>query len=338
MILRLIEEARAAGARQGKACEVLGLDPRTVQRWQRCPGSEDGRRGPVTRPRNKLSEAEREEVLKVANSSEYCDLSPNQIVPRLAEDGVYLASESTFYRILREENLLHHRESSKPPESRPLRTHKASGPNQVWSWDITYLRSPTRGLFYYLYLVVDVWSRKIVGATVEVTESSEYAAELVREICEREQIDSEAIVLHADNGGPMKGATLVATLDALGVTASYSRPRVSDDNSYSESLFRTLKYRPGYPSRGIFTSLEQARAWVEDFIVWYNTVHRHSGIRFVTPEQRHSGLEKGVLERRHATYQDAKQQNPQRWGSRSTRNWSPVEEVVLNPDNRQVAA
>ena len=337
MIVRLIEEARAAGARLSKACGLLGLDPRTVQRWLKCPGDGDRRWGPKTEPPNKLSAQERRQILDLVNSPEYRDLSPNQIVPRLAEEGTYLASEATLYRILRQEDLLRHRESSKPRQSRAPRSHQATGPNQIWSWDITYLRSPVRGEFFYLYLVLDVWSRKIVGATVETSEDSDHAADLMQAICEREGIDPGTITLHSDNGGPMKGATLLATLEALGVAASYSRPRVSNDNAYSESLFRTLKYRPGYPRGGVFSSFEQAQAWVEDFTTWYNTEHRHSGIRYVTPEQRHRGLDIEILQRRDAVYQAAKQRHPERWGSRSTRDWSPIDVVELNPEKRDAA-
>lgn len=337
MIVRLIEEARAAGARLSKACGLLGLDPRTVQRWLERPGDGDRRWGPKTEPPNKLSAQERRRILDLVNSREYRDLSPNQIVPRLAEEGTYLASEATLYRILRQEDLLRHRESSKPRQSRAPRSHKATGPNQIWSWDITYLRSPVRGEFFYLYLVLDVWSRKIVGATVETSEDSDHAADLMQAICEREGIDPGTIILHSDNGGPMKGATLLATLEVLGVAASYSRPRVSNDNAYSESLFRTLKYRPGYPHGGVFSSFEQAQAWVEDFTTWYNTEHRHSGIRYVTPEQRHRGLDIELLQRRDAVYQAAKQRHPERWGSRSTRNWSPIHVVELNPEKRDAA-
>lgn len=337
MILRLVAEAVAAGARLVRACETLGLDVRTVQRWRARPEGEDRRCGPKSDPPNKLSRTERERVLAVVNSPQYRDLSPNQIVPRLADDGRYLASEATIYRLLREEDMLAHRAASRPPVRREPPRHRADGPNQIWSWDISYLPSSVRGQFYYLYLIVDVWSRKIVGASVECRESAELARQLMLRICEREAIEAGSIVLHSDNGGPMKGATFQATLEALGVAASYSRPRVANDNPFSESLFRTLKYRPSYPRGGRFDSLDAARAWVDDFVGWYNGEHRHSGIRFVTPAQRHAGQDRALLERRHRVYEAAKRRHPHRWGSRSTRNWSPIEQVDLNPDVKSIA-
>lgn len=331
MILAAIDEAVAAGARRAAATKLLGLDPRTVQRWRRGEVGDDRRAGPRTAPANKLSQAERARILDTANSPEFRDVSPKQIVPVLAERGTYIGSESTFYRVLAEENLLAHRERSRPP----TRRHKpdelvATRPNEVWSWDITYLRSPIRGRFFYLYMAVDVWSRMIVAWAVHAEESSEHAAELLRAAYEREGVVPGSLVVHMDNGSPMKGATLRATLDRLGVTTSYSRPSVSNDNPFSESLFRTLKYRPEFPS-GPFASIEAAERWVADFVEWYNTQHRHSAIRFVTPQERHTGRDVEILARRRATYAKARALHPERWTGGS-RNWNPIEEVMLNPD------
>ena len=276
-----------------------------------------------------MSEAERALVVAVATCPTFRDLPACQIVPILADAGVYLASERSFYRILEQERLLAHRGKARvAAHSRPVE-QKADGPNQVWSWDITYLRSPIRGSFYYLYLVVDVWSRKIVGWKVHECESPEFAAELIQEAVKREGADPERLVLHSDNGGPMKGATLLATLTALGIVPSFSRPRVSDDNPYSEALFRTVKYRPEYPSAP-FRSLEEAREWVEAFVGWYNNEHRHSAIRFVTPAQRHNGEHLLVLSGRKEVYEEAKRNRPDRW-SGQVRDWEPIGEVVLNP-------
>lgn len=331
MILEYIDEAIAAGARQSKAGELLGLDSRTLQRWRAHGGGEDLREGPKTPPANKLSDAERARVLEAVNSPEFRDLSPKQIVPTLADREQYLASESTIYRILREEQQLSHRESYRAPTRRHKpEEHVATGPNQVWSWDITYLKSPLRGSFWYLYMVEDVWSRKIVGYAIHTEESSQHAAALVAAACRREGVSQGSLVIHMDNGGPMKGATLLATLERLGVAPSYSRPSVSNDNPYSESLFRTMKYRPAYPS-GPFATLEAARHWVAVFVDWYNTEHLHSAIRFVTPAERHAGRDAKILAQREAVYAAARAQNPERW-SGSTRNWTPVEEVMLNPE------
>ena len=326
--LSLIDEAVESGARLSAACGILGVSVRTIQRWRTQGGGEDERRGPRSEPGNKLSEAERREVLDVATSPEYRDLSPKQIVPMLADQCMYLASESTFYRILREAELMTHREPSRPPSPKP-RELVATGPNQVYTWDITYLRSPVRGVFYYLLMFVDLFSRKIVGWRVEEVESMDHAAELIRRICWREGIEPWTIHLHSDNGGPMKGSTMLATLEKLGVVPSFSRPRVSDDNPYSEALFRTLKYRPSYP-RGPFEDIEAARRWVAEFVEWYNDNHLHSAIRFVTPADRHAGRDEEILMRRKAVYDDARAKNPERW-SGSTRNWTPAAEVVLNP-------
>lgn len=330
MILDLIDEAVASGARLARACNLLGLCARTIQRWRQQGIGEDRRQGPKSEPANKLSAEERHEVLARVNSASFRDLSPQQIVPRWADLGEYLASESTIYRLLRTEGQLAHRAASRPPTQRRPREHVATGPCQVWSWDITYLRGPVRGSFYYLYMIVDVWSRKIVGWEVHCEESSQLAADLFHRTYADLDLDSTGIVLHSDNGGPMKGSTMLATLHRLGVVASFSRPRVSDDNPFSEALFRTMKYRPNYPSRP-FESLEEAVGWVAGFVAYYNTEHRHSAIRFVTPDERHFGREKAILSHRQRVYACARRRHPQRW-TRTTRNWTPVDAVRLNPE------
>lgn len=331
MTLKLLAEARRAGARLKPACDILGLSVRTVQRWLQQRGGEDRRHGPKTEPPNKLSERERQRILEVVNSPEFCELTPHQIVPHLTDRGIYLASVSTIYRILREEAMLTHRQRARPAVSRRPREYVATRPCQLWSWDITYLRGPIRGTFFFLYLILDVWSRKIVGAEVYSEETPERAAELFQTTCRRHELDPMGIVLHSDNGNPMKGSTMLVTLQMLGVVASFSRPRNHDDNPYSEALFRTLKYVPAYPERP-FASLEQARAWVERFVHWYNTEHLHSALRFVTPDDRHYGREHEILARRRRVYEKAKQRHPERWAGR-VRNWQPVGAVVLNPEN-----
>ena len=335
MIITLITEAIRAGARQKDACAVLQIDPRTLQRWKAQGGGEDRRAGPKSAPRNRLSEKERRSIETLLCSAEFRDLPVDQVVARLADQGRYLASPSTMRRILREQKLAAHREASKPRKhSRPAEL-VATGPNQVWSWDITYLRSPVRGTFFYLYMVVDVWSRKIVAFAVHEIESSEHAARLIEEAYVREGVRPNQVTLHSDNGSPMKGATLRATLDTLGITPSYSRPRVSDDNAVSESLFRTMKYRPEYPTKP-FESLDAARGWVTWFVEWYNTEHRHSQITWVTPEQRHTGEEVEVLEARRAVYEAARKRRPERWSGK-TRRWERVEEVRLNSPKQRAA-
>jgi len=328
--VKLVTEAVTNGARRAPACRVLGITLRTLQRWETEAGREDRRRGPHSGPANTLSEQEREQVVAIATGEEYRDLPPSQIVPKLADKGIYVASESSFYRILRHERLLAHRGKSAERRHHRPDAYRATAANQVWSWDITYLRAAVRGRFYYLYLIVDVWSRKIVGWAVHEREDSELAAVLIRQAATREQVEPGSLILHSDNGGPMKGATMLATLQWLGIVPSFSRPRVSDDNAFSEALFSTVKGRPEYPTKP-FESLEAARLWVERFVQWYNYDHLHSAIRFVTPAARHAGIEHEVLDQRKRVYEAARRRNPARW-TRETRCWDPVEEVVLNGD------
>lgn len=317
------------GARRAKACELLGISVRTLYRWNAGTELADQRRGPQGKPQNALSDQEKGLITAVANSPAFRDLSPAQIVPILADSGVYLASEATFYRVLREGKLLAHRGRSRPRRhSRPA-SLQAQGPNQVWMWDITYLRSSVRGRFYYLYLVVDLWSRRIMGWEVHEEESAQLASELITKACWAHEVQRDQLVLHSDNGGPMKGATMLATLQWLGVVPSFSRPHVSDDNAYVEALMRTLKYRPEYPPTP-FDSLEQAREWMTGFQRWYNREHLHSAIRFVTPDSRHTGKDREILIRRKEVYEAAHKLRPSRWSRGVTRNWQPIEVVELN--------
>ena len=243
-----IAQACGAGARLGRACAAVGLSERTLQRWrQEGAVKGDGRcrehraADAVRTPANRLSPVEQAEILSVANQPEFAHLSPHQIVPALADQGRYLASESTFYRLLRDADQLARRGRPKAPARVRPQPFEATGPNQVWSWDITYLNSTVRGAFFYLYLIMDVYSRKIVGWEVYPEESAAHAASVFRKAHLREGVRAEALVLHADNGSPMKGATMLATLQGLGVLPSFSRPAVSNDNPYSESLFNTIK-------------------------------------------------------------------------------------------------
>jgi putative transposase len=328
----LIDKAIASGARLKKAADIIGLSARTIIRWRNQDGGQDQRKGPLNPPANKLSQKERQQILDVANSAPFRDLSPKQIVPKLADQGIYLASESTFYRVLKEHKMLTHRQASKPAVMNRPKEHVATGPCQVWSWDITYLQSSVKGIFFYLYMIVDVWSRKIIAAQIFDKESMDHSSALLAHACMVHGVQPEELVLHSDNGGPMKGATMLATLHKLGVVPSFSRPSVSNDNPYSESLFRTMKYRPEYPSRP-FDNIEQAQAWVDEFVFWYNTQHLHSSIRYVTPDDRHYGREDHILANRKKVYAKARSQYPNRW-SKNIRNWNPVRQVWLNPKKR----
>ena len=266
------------------------------------------------------------------NSAKYHDKSPAQIVPLLADEGKYIASESSVYRILKKEKLLTHRQKSKPAKRKRPVELVATRPNQVYSWDITYLQSEVKGMFFFLYLFMDVYSRKIVGFTVEEEQNTDHAAKAIKDICKAEKIKKNQITLHSDNGSPMKGATMLATLQNLGVMPSFSRPSVSNDNPYSESLFKTLKYCPQYPSKP-FSSVESASEWVNEFVPWYNEEHLHSGIGFVTPASRHKMEDIEQLRKRDEVYKAAKARNPSRWTA-DTRNWKYIDRVNLNKLNK----
>lgn len=321
-----MKSARKDGCRLKVACSDLEIDFKSLMRWD--ASIEDKRCGPISEPKNKLSNAEREKIVKTATSKEYQDDSPWTIVAKLADKGEYIASESTFYKVLQERKLLAHRGKSKPSEKRKPEALVANSPNQIWSWDITYLKTLIKGHYFYLYLFMDVFSRKIVGFDIHDEEGMKHSSKLVEQICKNEQIEKDQLVLHADNGGSMKGASMLATLEKLGVAASFSRPRVSNDNPYSESLFKTLKYCPKYPNH--FESIEAAKSWMILFVDWYNNKHLHSGIKFVTPAQRHQGLDVEILRKRKEVYLKAKAKNPERWSNRSVRNWDWEEKVYLN--------
>ena len=332
--MALVREAQTNGARKHKACELLHISLRTLERWEQIDGRQDKRRNAKrTSPANQLSEAERKMILTLVNSKEYTDLPVCKIVPCLADEGRYIASESTFYRVLRAEKQLAHRGQSKPARHHKPTAYEARKANQVWSWDISYLPTHIVGLYFYLYLVMDVFSRKIVGWSIHEEQNAEHASALIKQTCLDEQVLKEQVVLHSDNGKPMRGMTMLAMLESLGVTPSFSRPSVSDDNPYSESLFRTIKYHPTFPMTTRFDGIEAARNWMEQFAHWYNTQHLHSGLNFVTPQQRHTGEDKDILAKRRRVYEMAKRQRPERW-SGQTRNWSLPEVVTLNPDRK----
>ncbi len=331
----LIDESVQHGARQTLACELVGISSRTYQRWNQGENlSEDQRRYNDTPVHNKLSDAVREAILNVINQPEYSSMTPYQIVPTLLDLGQYIASESTFYRVMKEHNQLKHRGKGTARQRKKPQPLKATRANELYSWDITYLLSPVKGQYYYLYLVMDIYSRKIVGWQVHDCESSSYAADLIADIVHREKIDKHQLVIHSDNGSPMKGATLRAKMIDLDIAPSYSRPRVSNDNPYSESLFKTVKYHYTFPESP-FTSLNEARAWVDTFVRWYNGEHQHSAIKFVTPNQRHTGADTAILENRKRVIEQAKKSHPERWNGRKTRNLTPIKIVYLNPGKKQ---
>jgi len=332
----VVAEARANGARLGPACALAGIDPRTLQRWRASDGLARGDRRPEAvraLPAHALSPAERARIVAVTNEPRFADMPPARIVPALADEGVYLASEASFHRVLRHHGQMNRRGRARPPRTAaPPRTHVATGPGQVWCWDVTFLPAQVQGRWFYLYLILDLYSRKVVGFEVHDSDSAEHAAHLAKRTALAEGVHAMSArpVLHGDNGATLKGTTVLAMLHWLGIAPSHSRPRVSDDNAFAEALFRTAKYRPEFPTKG-FADLEAARHWARRFVHWYNHEHRHSGIRYVSPAQRHAGQDGPMLAARHALYQQARARNPRRW-SGPTRNWTPITIVTLNPE------
>ncbi len=337
-----IGTAHRNGARLEHACAEVGITIRTLQRWKADDGSIAGDRRPAAKrptPAHALSAKEREELLRVANEPRFADMPPARIVPALADEGVYLASESSFQRVLRAQGQNQHRGRAKAPRaSRPPTTHVATAPRQLWCWDMTYLPASVQGKWFYLYLILDIYSRKIVGFEVHDTDDAAHATHLVKRTALSEGIHAMKTkpILHGDNGSTFKATTVLAMLHWLKIKPSYSRPRVSDDNAFVESLFRTAKYRPEFSPTG-FKDLEAARAWASSFVAWYNHQHLHSGIRYVSPADRHAGRDGEILKRRHDLYLQARERNPKRWSGR-TRNWSRIDVVTLNPEREKAVA
>ena len=332
-LITLIDEATDKGARLSIACMEVGISKRTYRRWKADKDNTGDKRPIAVRPVpcNKLTEVERQAILDACNEPRFASLPPSQIVPTLLDEGIYHASESSFYRILKQHNQLTHRGRAKAKNPRkPPETFIATKPCQVFCWDITYLPSTVRGQFYYLYLIEDIYSRKIVGYEVYDKEAGDLAAKLLERTLLNENAIGTGVVLHSDNGAPMKSQTLRMKAYELGVLTSYSRPRVSNDNPFAESVFRTVKYAPSFPEYG-FDSLEIARVWVNDFVSWYNNEHKHSGLNFVTPNERHTLKDAQVLAQREEVLLKAKGANPARWNGRDVRDCSPVPPTALNP-------
>ncbi|KOY23803.1 integrase (plasmid) [Vibrio parahaemolyticus] len=332
-LISLIHEAVDNGSRLPNACLETEIDLRTYRRWYQGGEIQEDQRPLAVRPEpaNKLTEKERSTILDVCNAPKYAALPPTQIVPTLLDKGVYLGSESTFYRTLRQAGQVEHRgrQRARKKVAKPS-SYTATAPKQVLTRDITYLPGSVGGQHYYLYLIEDIYSRKIVGYEVYEQESGEKASQLLQRTLMREQCFNQALVLHSDNGSAMKSSTMKAKMEELGVTPPYSCPRVSDDNPYVESLFRTLKYVPSWPSKG-FASLEESRAWVDRFVEWYNHEHKHRGLTYVTPSERHAGKDSEILQKRAAVLEVRREQNPERWSGK-IRNCKPVGDVHLNPE------
>jgi putative transposase len=292
-----------------RACALLGASRATVYR-RRNPKPRPAA-PPRPEPANKLSEAERQHVLSVLRSPEYCDLAPAQVWARLLDDGIYLCSISTMYRLLAiaGENRERRRQRTHPAKKKPELI--ATAPNQVWSWDITKLQGPQRGIFYQLYVIIDIYSRYVVGWTLTATETGELAKEFIDAALATHDIERNQLTLHADRGTSMTSKPVAQLLVDLGVDRSHSRPHVSNDNPYSEANFKTLKYCPAFPGR--FGCIEDARVFCTVFFDYYNHVHRHSGVGLHTAASVHYGTATEVRAQRAATLDAAYTANPARF-------------------------
>lgn len=295
------------------ACRVLGVARATNYRRRRpnTAAACSGNFKPRPRPPHALSDQERAQVLEVLHSERFCDASPAEVYHTLLDEGVYLASERTMYRVLAERGEVGERRDvlRHPAYTKPELL--ATAPNQCWSWDITKLLGPAKWTYYYLYVILDIFSRYAVGWMVAHRETAELAKRLIAETLAKQDIGRDQLTIHADRGSSMSSKPVAFLLADLAVTKTHSRPHCSNDNPYSEAQFKTLKYRPAFPDR--FGNIEEARAFCRDLFAWYNTEHRHSGIGFMTPEAVHYGLAKKIHARRAAVLQDAYAAHPERF-------------------------
>jgi len=303
------------------ACQALGMSRATLYRSQgerpvspeMCSEHHSSEAACTSRPTppRALSDAEREKALSVLHSERFVDTSPAEVVATLLDEGRYYCSERTMYRILSEHDEVRERRNQARHGAYTKPELLATGPNQVWSWDITKVKGPGRGVYYPLYVVLDIYSRYVVGWRLAYTESDKLAEDLLRTCCQREGVTPGQLTVHADRGPSMKSKAVSDLLYDLGVQKSHSRPYVSDDNPYSESQFKTIKYRPEMPER--FSSIHEARSLFRALLGWYNTQHRHSGIAMLTPEMVHRGKADEVLKARQGVLDDAYRRHPERY-------------------------
>ena len=314
-----------SGARLFKACQTASLSVSTFYRWKN--NSVDRRKGSAHTPSHALSKAEKQQIIDVCCSDEFKDKNPYEIVVILLERGIYIASARTFYRVLKAHGKLHHRTNRRPAQ-RTVKPpeRKATGPDQVYTWDITYLPTTVKGLFFYAYLIMDIWNREIVGWAIHTSESEDHARELFLSVKRRRNL--KGVFLHSDNGNPMKASSFTVWLISLGMILSFNRPLVKNDNPYSEALFGTMKRSPAFPRA--FATLAAAREWLAEFTYWYNNEHRHSGLGYVTPIQRKTGESKELFERRNRTLEKAWNTNPERFPKTGPKYWEEKSEVYLN--------
>jgi putative transposase len=296
------------------ACEAVGAAQAGYYRRHR-QGPVPERSAPIPHQQRRqpraLTEAEQQAILDLLHSDRFVDLAPAEVWATLLDEGVYLASISTFYRLLRRagESRERRRQATHPATVKPELV--ATAPNQVWSWDITKLRGPTKWTYYHLYVILDIYSRYAVGWMVASRESAALAEVLIRQTCAKQSIGRDQLTIHADRGSSMTSKPVALLLADLGITQSHSRPHVSDDNPFSEAQFKTLKYRPDFPSR--FDSIDAARLHCQVFFPWYNDEHRHSGLGLHTPADVHYGLAETIRDKRAAILTDAYTAHPQRF-------------------------
>lgn len=308
-------------------CEALGVSRASFYRSQ-VPQPEKAPR-PRTSPPRTLSAEERGAVLDVLHEERFVDLAPAEVYNTLLDEGVYHCSTSTMYRILAENHEIRERRDQLRHPAYTAPELLAEAPNQVWSWDITKLRGPEKWSYFYLYVILDIFSRYIVGWMVAPCERADLAEALIATTCERQEIARGQLTLHADRGSAMTSKLVAHLLADLGVTKTHSRPHVSDDNPYSESNFKTLKYRSTFPDR--FGSIEDARAHIAAFVTWYNQEHHHSGVAWLTPEDVHFGRAAEVLEARQAVLRQAAAKHPERFVHGPPRAAEPPAAAWINP-------
>lgn len=305
-------------------CLVLGIARSTYYRISSPKSESNIMKKPSPR---KLTEEEENTILSIINSERFCDMAPGEIFFTLLDEGQYYCSVRTIYRILqRNQQNVQRRQKQAGNYSRPELL--ATAPNQLWSWDITKLKGPKKWTYYYLYKIMDVYTRYVVGWMVAYRESAELAEDLIAESCFKQQIQRDQLTLHADRGSSMKSNLVGQLLADLGVTKTHSRPHVSNDNPYSESAFKTLKYRPDFPEN--FGSIEDARTYCRDFFFWYNNEHKHSGIAMLTPVTVHYNLVNEVIEKRNVVLQNAFRSTPNRFVKGVSEAKIPDNEVWIN--------
>lgn len=308
-----------------RACEVLDVPRSRIYR------SSQPKMAPKPRPTSAraLSHSERFVVRDTLNSERFVDLAPRQVYARLLDDGQYLCHWSTMYRILREHDEVRERRNQRQHPLYQKPELLATAPNQVWSWDITKLRGPHRGSYYALYVLLDIFSRYVVGWLIAERELASLARTLIEQCCHKEGIAKEQLTIHSDNGKPMRSKSLALLYADLGVNASFTRPYTSDDNPYSESQFKTLKYRPTYPDR--FRSIQEARAWARRFFSWYNHDHYHTGLNLLTPASVHHGQASGIQQQRQQVLTAAFDAHPERFVKGTPVVAGPPQAVWINP-------